>query len=146
MEVLVLRFPIGRWSVGRWSVHLVGGRLVGGWWSVGRLTWSFDTKILSKNSYLNEGWLIIGRFKVRSLPRMINEEVLAQFIIKNPWKKWKFVTLAMYIEGRGWVKSKILLTNCEYIEKSRLAGIIYKQRKFGFKFAFSNCHLSPYLE
>ena len=47
--------------------------------------WQFDTKIISysyirENSYLNEGWLFIGRFKVGSLPRMINKEVLAQFI------------------------------------------------------------------
>ena len=35
-----------------------------------------------KYSYLNEGWLFIGRFKVRNLPRMINKEVLAQFIHK----------------------------------------------------------------
>ena len=38
-----------------------------------------DTKITSKNSYLNEGWLFIYRFKVGSLPRMKNKEVLAQF-------------------------------------------------------------------
>ena len=37
-------------------------------------------KLHQKNSYLNEGWLFIGRFKVGSLPRMKNKEVLAQFI------------------------------------------------------------------
>ena len=65
-------------------------------------------------------WLFIGRFKVGSLSRMINKEVLAQFIYKPVvnWKivyhekNWKFITLAMYIEERGWVKAKILLTNC----------------------------------
>ena len=35
-----------------------------------------------KNSYLDEGWLFIGSFKVGSVPRMINKEVLAQFIYK----------------------------------------------------------------
>ena len=36
----------------------------------------------------NEGWLFIGRFKVGSLPRIINKEVLAQFIyqLKVNWK------------------------------------------------------------
>ena len=33
-------------------------------------------------SYLNEGWLFLGRFKGGNLPRMINEKVLAQFIHK----------------------------------------------------------------
>ena len=37
-------------------------------------------KLHRKNSYLNEGWLFIGRFKVGFSPRMINKEVLAQFI------------------------------------------------------------------
>ena len=30
----------------------------------------------------------------------------------------------MYIEQREWVKAKIPLTNCYYIEKFRLVGII----------------------
>ena len=34
-----------------------------------------------KNSYLDEGWLFTGSFKVVSVPGMINE-VLAQFIYK----------------------------------------------------------------
>ena len=38
--------------------------------------------ISEKNSDLNEGCLFIGRLKVGSLPRMINIEVLAQFIYK----------------------------------------------------------------
>ena len=29
-----------------------------------------------------------------------------------PWKNWKFITLAMYVKERGWVKAKILLANC----------------------------------
>ena len=39
---------------------------------------------ISTNSYLNERWLFIVRFKVRSLPTMIdlNKKVLAQFIYK----------------------------------------------------------------
>ena len=43
-----------------------------------------DTKISQrqKNSYLNEGWHFIGRFKVGSLPRKINKDVLAQFKYK----------------------------------------------------------------
>ena len=45
--------------------------------------WYFDTKITSeKNSYLDEGWLFIGRFNVRSVPGIINKEVSAQFIYK----------------------------------------------------------------
>ena len=39
-------------------------------------------KLHQKNSYLNEGQLFIDRFKVGSLPRMINI-VLAQFIDKT---------------------------------------------------------------
>ena len=39
-------------------------------------------KLHQKNSYLNEDWLFIGRFKVGRLPRMINKEVLAQLIYK----------------------------------------------------------------
>ena len=30
-----------------------------------------------KNSYLHEGWLLIGRYKVGSVLGMINKEVLA---------------------------------------------------------------------
>ena len=39
-------------------------------------------KLPQKNSYLNEGWLFIGRFKVGSLSRTINKEVLTQFVCK----------------------------------------------------------------
>ena len=41
--------------------------------------WQFDTKITSENkiSYLNEGWLFVGRVKVGSLPKTKNKEVLA---------------------------------------------------------------------
>ena len=42
----------------------------------------WDKNYIRKNSYLYEGWLFIGRFKVRSLPRITNKEVLAQFIYK----------------------------------------------------------------
>ena len=35
-----------------------------------------------KTRYLNDGWPFIDRFKVGSLPRMKNKEVLAQFICK----------------------------------------------------------------
>ena len=38
---------------------------------------------IRKHSYLNEGWLFIGIFKVRSLPRMINKEVLSQFMYER---------------------------------------------------------------
>ena len=34
-------------------------------------------KLHQKNSYLDEGWLFIGRFKVGSVPGVINKEVLA---------------------------------------------------------------------
>ena len=37
-------------------------------------------KLHQKKSYLNEGWLFIGRFKAGSLPRMINKEMPVQFI------------------------------------------------------------------
>ena len=47
-------------------------------------------------------------------------------------KKWILITLAIYIEEKGWVKSKILLVICQYIEKIRLVRIIYKYIKFGF--------------
>ena len=33
-----------------------------------------------KSSYNNERWLFIGRFKVGSLPRMINKEVLSVYL------------------------------------------------------------------
>ena len=35
-----------------------------------------------KNSYLDEGWLFIGSFKVESVPGMINKEMLAQLMYK----------------------------------------------------------------
>ena len=41
----------------------------------------------------------------------------------------------MYIEERGWVKAKVLLTNCYYIEKYRLVSrnnIKFGYSKFGF--------------
>ena len=45
--------------------------------------WSYDPKTTSeKSSYLDEGWLVIGSFKVGSVPGMKNKEVLAQFIYK----------------------------------------------------------------
>ena len=53
----------------------------------GNLTLKLYTS--EKNSYLDEGWLFIGRFKVGSLPRMINKEVLAQFI--TYLTNWKIV-------------------------------------------------------
>ena len=50
------------------------------------LLFNHDNLILKlnqkKNSYLDEGWLFIGRFKVGSISGMINKEVLAQFIYK----------------------------------------------------------------
>ena len=81
-------------------------------------------KLHQKNCFLDEGWLFIGSFKVGSGSRMINKEVLAQFIktciiirkmiSRNIWKSY----YSMYIEERGWVNAQILLTNCFYIEKS----------------------------
>ena len=38
----------------------------------------------------------------------------------------------MYIEQIGWVNAQMHLTNCSYIEKFGLVGIIYKYAKFGF--------------
>ena len=60
-----------------------------------------------RSSYLDEGWLFIGSFKVRSLHMMIYKEVLAQFLyitnskIVFPVKLGKIVTLCMLQkEGR----------------------------------------------
>ena len=39
-------------------------------------------KLHQKNSYLDEGWLFVGSFKVGSVPGTTNKEVLAQFIYK----------------------------------------------------------------
>ena len=39
-------------------------------------------KLHQKNSYVDEGWLFIGSFKVGSVPTMISKGVLAQFIYK----------------------------------------------------------------
>ena len=50
----------------------------------------------------------------------------------------------MYIEQRWWVKAKIPFDQLQYIEKFRLAGIIYMYTKFVFN--LPNCHLSPCLE
>ena len=52
------------------------------------MTWNISLFIfymihIRKNSYLNEGWLFIGKFKVGSLPRMMNEELLAKFKCKS---------------------------------------------------------------
>ena len=44
-----------------------------------------DTKITAERyGYLDEGWLFIGRFKAGFILGMINKEVLAQFIYKQP--------------------------------------------------------------
>ena len=40
------------------------------------------TPKVHQHRYLDEGWLFIGRFKVGSVPGMINKEVFAQFIFK----------------------------------------------------------------
>ena len=39
-------------------------------------------KVDQKKSYIDEGWLFIGSFKVGSVPGMINRDVFAQFIYK----------------------------------------------------------------
>ena len=54
--------------------------------------WQLDTKITTeKISSLDEGWLFIGTFKVRSVLGMINKEMLAKFIYKPI--NWKIVYL-----------------------------------------------------
>ena len=72
-------------------------------------------KLHQKNIYLNKGWLFTARLKVRSLPRMIKKEALTQFTYKNlpnqpknclPWRHRKFITLAMYVKKKEWVKAK----------------------------------------
>ena len=35
------------------------------------------------NSYLDEGWLFIGRFKVGSVPEIINKEIFAKLRYKT---------------------------------------------------------------
>ena len=51
------------------------------------LVWNHNIlmlKLHQKKSYLNERWLLVGRFKVGSvLPEIINKEILAQFIYKS---------------------------------------------------------------
>ena len=47
-------------------------------WNYGNLT----LKLHQKNSYLNEGLLFVGRFKVGRFPRMINKKVVPQFFSK----------------------------------------------------------------
>ena len=51
-----------------------------------RLLCNHDNLVLNlhqKNSYLDEGWRFIGSFKVLgSVLRMINKEMLAQFIYR----------------------------------------------------------------
>ena len=64
---------------------------------------NYDNLILKlhhEKNFLDEVWIFIGSFKVRSVPGMINKEVLAQFI-------YKYIT-----DERGWVIAQILLTNC----------------------------------
>ena len=39
-------------------------------------------KLNQKKSYIDEGWLFIGSFKVGSVPGMINRDVFVQFIYK----------------------------------------------------------------
>ena len=63
--------------------------------------------------------LFIGRFRVGSLPRMINKEVLSQLIYKPIQSIEKLFTIkkleiyySMYIEERERVKAKIFLSNC----------------------------------
>ena len=65
---------------------------------------------------------------------MVNEEVLAQLIYKNTEKLFtmKKLEIYMYIERRGWVKAKLLLTHFYYIEKVWLVGISCKYTKFDF--------------
>ena len=71
---------------------------------------------------------------------MINKEALAQFIYKTCVSDEKFFIqekkfgkiTTMCIEERGWINAQIFLTNCYYIEKFVLVGIIYKHAKFGF--------------
>ena len=40
-------------------------------------------KLHEKNSYLDEGWLLIGRLQVGSVPGIIYKEVLPQFIKRH---------------------------------------------------------------
>ena len=50
------------------------------------LTCNNDNLILKldgkKRRYLDDGWLLIGRFKVRSVQGIKNKEAVAQFIYK----------------------------------------------------------------
>ena len=51
----------------------------------------------------------------------------------------------MYIEDRGWAKAQILLTNCWYIEKCRLVGIITSIQSSVFNFPFQIVIYHPIL-
>ena len=42
-------------------------------------------KLYQKKSYLDEGLLFIGKFKVGKVLEMINKEALAQFLHKPAW-------------------------------------------------------------
>ena len=53
------------------------------------------------------------------------------------------ITLGSYIEERGCVNAQILFTNCQYIKKFGLVGIICKYAQFGFQIVIY--HLSSIL-
>ena len=59
------------------------------------LLYNHDNLILKlhyrKNSYLDQVWLFIGRFKVGNVPGMNKKEVPAQFICRSA----KFITLCI---------------------------------------------------
>ena len=62
--------------------------------------------------------LFVGRFKVRSVPGIINKDVLAQFIYKLTYWTEKLFTYRNFeiysstcIEEKGWVKDRIPLDN-----------------------------------
>ena len=116
------------------------------------LLYNHDNLILRshqrKSNYLNEGWLFIGRFKMRSVPRMKNKEALTLLYIKLhnelksylPRKISKFISV--YILKKRWVKGQMLLVNCKYFEKCRLVELIYKYAMFVFLICLFKCSLT----
>ena len=62
----------------------------------GNLTLKLHTNI-RKNCSVNKGSFFTSRFKIRSLPRMINKEMLTQFIYKPTYSTAKLFTMKIII-------------------------------------------------
>ena len=92
-------------------------------------------KLHQKNSYLDEGWLFIGSFKLGSVPGFY---INLHNQLKNCLRKFgKIITLCSYIEGRGWINAQILLTNVQ-VYKVRFLICLFKSSSITY-------HLSSFL-